>query len=84
MGTDINSNIGTLDNLHSTKFCAALGPYGLLKRNKKGENLLVIYLAHRLRVMNTFLKRDQRVRGTALGPAINPPTQKLRIPTCLT
>ena len=36
MGTDINSNIGTLDNLHSTKFCAALGPYGLLKRNKKG------------------------------------------------
>ena len=26
MGTDINSNIGTFDDLHSTEFRAALGP----------------------------------------------------------
>ncbi len=56
MGADVNSNIGKLDGLHSTEFRAALGPHGLLRRNKKGENLLHIYLAHRLRVMNTFFE----------------------------
>jgi hypothetical protein len=56
MGTNINSNIGTLDDLHSTKFCSAFGPHGLPKRNKKGKNLLHIYLAHHLYVMNTFFE----------------------------
>ncbi len=56
MGADVNSNIGTLDALHSTKFCATLGPHGLPKRNKKGKNLLHIYLVHRRHVMNTFFK----------------------------
>ena len=63
MGADINSNIGTLDDLHSTKFCAALGPYGLPKRNNKGENLLHMYLAHRLRVMNTFSEARSQSPG---------------------
>ena len=63
MGADINSNIGTFDDLHSTKFCAALGPHGLSKRNNKGENLLHVYLAHRLRIMNTFFK----ARSTSPG-----------------
>jgi hypothetical protein len=54
MGADINSNIGTLDDLHSSKFCSVLGPHGLLKRNKKGKNLLQVYLVHCLRTMNTF------------------------------
>ena len=63
MGTDINSNIGTFDNLHSTEFRAALGPHGLSKRNNKGENLLHVYLAHRLRVMNTFFE----ARSTSPG-----------------
>ncbi len=58
IGTNINSNIGTLDNLHSTKFFSTLRPHGLPKRNKKGENLLLVYLEHRLRVMNTFLKQN--------------------------
>ena len=70
MGADINSNIGTLNDLHSTKFCAVLGPHGLSKRNKKGKNLLHVYLAHQLRVMNTFSKEAHRARGTAPGPAI--------------
>jgi hypothetical protein len=56
IGTDINSNTCTLDDLHSTKFCSAIGPHGLPKRNKKGENLLYVNLVHRLRVMNTFFK----------------------------
>jgi hypothetical protein len=56
MGTNINSNIGTLDDLHSAKFCSALGPHGLLKSNKKGKNLLQVYLALCLRIMNTFYK----------------------------
>ena len=56
MGADGNSNIGKCDGIQSTEFRAALGPHGLSKRNTKGENLLHIYLAHRLRVMNTFFK----------------------------
>jgi len=63
MGADINSNIGTLDDLHSTEFCAALGPHGLSKRNKKGENLLHVYLAHQLRVMNTFFEASSLSPG---------------------
>ncbi len=54
MGTNINSNISTLDDLHSVEFCSALGPHGLPKRNKKGKNLLQVYLAHHLCIMNTF------------------------------
>jgi hypothetical protein len=42
MGADINSNIGTLDDLHSAEFCSAFGPHGLPKCNKKGENLLQV------------------------------------------
>jgi hypothetical protein len=57
MGADVNSNIGKLDGLHSTEFRAALGPHGLPRRNKKGENLLHIYLTHRLRVMNYFFSQ---------------------------
>jgi hypothetical protein len=56
MGADANSNIGTLDGLHSTKFWTALGPHGLPKQNKKGKNLLHVYHAHRLCVMNTFFE----------------------------
>jgi hypothetical protein len=80
MGADINSNIGTLNDLHSTKFCAVLGPHGLSKRNKKGKNLLHVYLAHQLRVMNTFSKEAHRARGTAPGPAIDPSTRNRRYP----
>ncbi len=56
LGADVNSNIGKLDGLHSTEFRAALEPHGLPRRNKKGENLLHIFLAHCLRVMNTFFE----------------------------
>jgi len=63
MGADINSNIGTFDNLHSTEFRAALGPHGRFKRNNKGENLLHVYLAHRLRVMNTFFEAGSTSPG---------------------
>jgi len=63
MGADINSNIGTLDDLHSTEFRAALGPHGLSKCNKKGENLLHVYLAHQLRVMNTFFEASSLSPG---------------------
>ena len=54
MGADVNANIGTLDKLQSSDFKSALGPHGFPKRNPKGESLLTVYLAHRLRVMNTF------------------------------
>ncbi len=37
MGTNINSNIGTVDNTHFAKFCPALGPHGLKKHNKKAR-----------------------------------------------
>jgi hypothetical protein len=56
MGAIVNSNIGKRDGIHSTEFCAALGPHGLLRCNMKGESLLYVYLAHRLQVMNTFFK----------------------------
>jgi hypothetical protein len=56
MGADVNSNIRTLDGVHSIEFQAALGPYGLPWWNMKGESLLHVYLAHRLRVMNPFFK----------------------------
>jgi hypothetical protein len=54
MGAGVNSNIGKRDGIQSTEFCAALGPHGLPKHITKGKNLLHIYLAHQLRVMNTF------------------------------
>ena len=54
MGANINSYIGTLDDLHSVEFRSGLGPHGLPKCNKKGKNLLQVYLTHCLRVMNTF------------------------------
>jgi hypothetical protein len=63
MGADNNSNIGILDDLHSTKFCAALGPHGLPKRNKKGKNLLHVYLAHCLCIMNTFFEARSKSPG---------------------
>jgi len=56
MGAVVNSNIGKHDGIHSTEFRAVLGPHGLPKCNMKGESLLHIYLAHRLRVMNTFFE----------------------------
>jgi hypothetical protein len=56
MGADANLNIGTLDSLHFTKFCTVLGPHGLPKQNKKGKNLLHVYIAHRLCIMNTFFE----------------------------
>jgi hypothetical protein len=64
MGAYIKSHIGTLDDLRSTKFCSALGPHGLPKRNKKGKNLLHVYLAHHLCIMNTFFEtRSKNNRG---------------------
>jgi hypothetical protein len=56
IGANINSSIGTLDDLHSAKFCSALGPHGLPTCNNKGGNLLQVYLAHCLRIMNIFYK----------------------------
>jgi hypothetical protein len=56
MGAVINANIGKLDNLHSANFRAALGPHGLPKCNPKGASLLTTYLAHCLRIMNTFFE----------------------------
>jgi hypothetical protein len=56
MGTDGNANIGRSDELQSCEFQATLGPYGFSKRNSKGEGLLTVYLAHRLRVMNTYFE----------------------------
>ncbi len=63
IGANINSNIGTLDNLHSTEFCSALRPHGHPKRNKKGKNLLHVYLVHHLCLMNTFFKAKSNSLG---------------------
>jgi len=52
MGADVNANIGKLDDLQSSAFQTTLGPHGFSKRNAKGEGLLTLYLAHRLRVTN--------------------------------
>jgi hypothetical protein len=54
MGADINANIERLDNMSPPEFGPVLGHHGLPTRNSKGDNLITIYLAHRLQVMNTF------------------------------
>jgi exonuclease III len=54
MGKDVNANIGRLDDLQSSGFHSTLGPYGFSRCNSKGKALLTLYLAHHLRVMNTF------------------------------
>ena len=83
MGADINSNIGKRDGIHSMEFRAALGPHGLPKCNMKGENLLHIYLAHWLQVMNTFFEtKSGEVQGIALERAIDPQAQALQTVTC--
>jgi hypothetical protein len=56
MGTDVNANISRLDELQSRNFYSTLGPYGISKCNSKGKGLLTVYLAHRLRMMNTFFE----------------------------
>jgi hypothetical protein len=61
-GADVNANIGRLDELQSSEFHSTQGPYGFSKHNSKGKGLLTIYLAHCLRMMNTFFK------GKANGP----------------
>jgi hypothetical protein len=63
IGANINSNIGTVDNTHSAKFCPALGPHGLKKCNKKGKSLLHVYLTHNLRIMNTFFETKANSPG---------------------
>ncbi len=70
IGADINANIGRFDNKYAADFGLAIGPHGFPNRNPKGEGLLNIYLAHRLRVMNTFFpgSMDQDMaRGLALN-----------------
>jgi hypothetical protein len=56
MGADINANIGKLDDLQSSEVQSTLGSHGFSKRNAKGKGLLTLYLAHRLRVINTFFE----------------------------
>ncbi len=73
MGVNINSNIGTIDDLYSAKFCSVLRPHGLPKRNKKGNNLLQVYLAHRLRIMNTFYETRTNSLEQSTWTS-NPPT----------
>ena len=63
MGADVNANIGKSDVLQSSEFESTLGPHGFSKRNPKGEGLLTIYLAHHLRVMNTFFECRANGRG---------------------
>jgi exonuclease III len=62
IGADINANIGRFNNMSAAEFGPAIGPHGFPKRNSKGESLLAVYLAHCLRVMNTFFP------GKANGP----------------
>jgi hypothetical protein len=62
MGADVNANIGRLDELQSSEFHSTIGPYGFSKSNSKDQGLLTVYLAHCLRVMNTFFE------GKANGP----------------
>jgi exonuclease III len=65
MGADVNANIGKFDKLQSSEFQSSLGPHGFSKRNSKGEDLLTVYLAHRLCVMNTFF--ESRANGPGYG-----------------
>ncbi len=65
IGADINANIGQFNNKSAADFGLAIGPHGFPNRNPKGEGLLNVYLAHRLRVMNTFL--PGKVNGPGHG-----------------
>jgi exonuclease III len=65
MGTDVNANIGRLDELQSSEFYSILGPYGFSKRNSKGKGLLTVYLSHCLQVMNTSF--EGKVNGPGYG-----------------
>ncbi len=65
IGADIDANIGRFDNKSAADFGLAIGPHGFPNRNPKGEGLLNVYLAHRLRVMNTFF--PGKVNGPGHG-----------------
>ena len=74
MGADVNANIGKLDDLQSREFQSTLGPHGFSKQNAKGEGLLTLYLAHRLRVTNTFF--ECKTNGPGYGTwTSNRPTE---------
>jgi hypothetical protein len=66
MGADINANVGRALQEDDDPFAPALGPHGLSKCNLKGENLLVVYMSHGLRVMNTYYQGKQDIgHGTS-------------------
>jgi exonuclease III len=65
MGSDVNANIGKLDDLQSSAFQSTLGPHGFSKQNAKSEGLLTLYLAHHLRVTNTFF--EWKANGPGYG-----------------
>ena len=57
MGADVNADLGCHDDKLIEDYEHVMGPNGLHKRNSKGELLLGMYLAHNLRVMNTYYIR---------------------------
>ncbi len=58
MGNDINEQLGICD---CDEYSSVLVPWGVDKRNKKGRDLLAIYLLCNLRVMNTHLEHPHYV-----------------------
>ena len=52
-GHDVNANLGVRKIMHRK----VIGIHGLNNRNKKGRNLLGVFNANNLRVVNSFFKK---------------------------
>jgi hypothetical protein len=84
MGMDVNANISRLIELQSSEFHSTQRPYGFSKRNSKGKGLLTIYLAHCLRMMNTFFKGKASGPGYGTWSSNQPTSTGQAESTCLT
>ena len=64
MGGDMNAQVGRREigiDEEGAEFNDVLGPFGIETRNKKGKDLLQIYQANNLRILNTYFESPSHV-----------------------
>jgi hypothetical protein len=83
MGADINANVGRALQEDDDPFAPTLGPHGPSKCYSKGKNLLVVYMSHELRVMNTYYPAKQDVGHRTWTSTLNGEQSMLDVMVCL-
>ena len=67
-GHDVNENLGVQNIMHKK----VIGIYDIKNRNKKGRNLLGLFGANNLRVVNRFFKKRNYTTWRSLNKSRTP------------